>query len=95
MFRALVLFEEAPDPERYQQHIDDFGSKVACSALRHGGIFGSPFGEAKYRHYAEFEWTDRESFKAGVNSPEFAASGQDAMTMGVPFTVLFAEVEDV
>jgi hypothetical protein len=94
MVRAIVLFEEAPDPERYQQHIDDFGSKVPCSAIRHGRIFGSPFGEPRFRHYAEFEWPDMESFKAGANSPEFAASGQDAMAMGIPFTVHFAEIAE-
>jgi len=93
MVRAFVLFEGEPDPERYQQHIDEFGSKVPCSALRHGKIFGSPFGEPKFRHYAEFEWDDMESFKAAVNGPEFAASGKDAMEMGVPFNVHFASLE--
>jgi hypothetical protein len=94
LFRALVLFEGVPEPERYRQHIDDFGSKVDCKALRHGPIFGSPFGEPKYQHYAEFEWDDKESFKAAANSSQFAASGQDAMAMGVPFTVLFAEIAE-
>jgi hypothetical protein len=95
VIRALVLFEGDPDPARYQQHVDEFGSKVSCKALRHGRIFGSPFGEPRFRHYAEFEWDDMESFKAAANSPEFAASGQDAMAMGVPFTVHFAEIAEV
>jgi hypothetical protein len=94
VFRAIVLFEGEPDPERYRQHIDDFGSKVPCKAIRHGRIFGSPFGEPQFRHYAEFEWDDRESFKAGANSQEFATSGEDAMKMGVPFTVVFAELDE-
>lgn len=94
MVRAIVLFEEAPDPDRYRQHVDDFGSKVPCSALRQGRIFGSPFGEPKFRHYAEFEWPDMESFKAATSSSEFAASGQDAMAMGIPFTVHFAEIAE-
>ena len=94
MIRALVLFEGSPDPERYRQHIDDFSLKVDCKAIRHGRIFGSPFGEPKFQHYAEFEWDDMESFKAAANSPEFAASGQDAMAMGIPFTVHFAEIAE-
>jgi len=94
MVRAIVLYEEAPDEERYQQHVDDFATKVDCSAFRHGRIFGSPFGEPRFRHYAEFEWPDMESFKAGANSPEFAASGQDAMAMGIPFTVHFVELAE-
>jgi hypothetical protein len=92
MVRAFVLFEGEPDPERYRQHIAEFGSKVPCTALRHGKIFGSPFGEPKFQHYAEFEWDDMESFKAAMNGPEFAASGKDAMQMGVPFNVHFTEL---
>ena len=95
MIRAIVLFDGEPDPVRYQQHIDEFGSKVPCQALRHGRIFGSPFGEPKFRHYAEFEWADRESFEAGTTSREFAESGKDAMEMGIPFTVHFAEIADI
>ena len=34
-----------------------------------------------------------ESFKAAASSEEFAASGRDAMSMGIPFTVHFASIE--
>jgi hypothetical protein len=91
--RAIVLYDAEPDAERYQQHVDDFASKVACRAFRHGRIFGSPFGEPRFRHYAEFEWDDMDSFKAAAGSPEFAASGADAMAIGIPFTVHFASIE--
>jgi len=93
VIRALILFEAEPDPERYQQHLDEFASKVPCKALRHGRIFGSPFGEAAYKHYGEFEWDDMESFKSAANGPEFAAAGEDAMAMRIPFKVLFASIE--
>ena len=93
MIRAFVLFDEAPEPARYQQHLDEFGSKVDCQAFRQGRIFGSPFGEPKFHHYAEFEWADMESFSSAVSSEAFAASGKDAMAMGIPFTVHFASVE--
>ncbi len=93
MVRAIVKYESEPDPERYQQHIDEYASKVECSAFRHGKVFGSPFGEPTFRYYAEFEWDDMESFKAAVKAPEFAASGKDAMGMGIPFTVDFVSVE--
>ncbi len=94
MVRAFVLFDSAPDAEHYRRHIDEFASKVSCKAFRQGKIFGSPFGEPKFRQYAEFEWDDMESFKQAANSPEFAASGADAMSMGVPFTVHFAEIAE-
>ena len=84
MVRAFVQFESEPDAERYQRHLDEFVSKVECKAFRHGKIFGSPFGEPKFRQYAEFEWDDMESFKAAVNSEAFAASGSGRDVHGRP-----------
>ena len=63
-----------------------------CSAFRHGRIFGAPFGEPSARYYAVFEWDDMGAFKTAVSSDSFAASGKDAMEMGIPFTVDFAEI---
>jgi hypothetical protein len=93
MIRAIILYESEPDPERYQRHLDEFTRPVECAAFRHGKVFGSPFGEPAYRYYAEFEWADMDSFKTAVNSEAFAASGKDAMAMGIPFTVHFASLE--
>jgi hypothetical protein len=93
MVRAIIQYESEPDPARYQQHVDEYASKVDCTAFRHGKVFGSPFGEPTSRYYAEFEWDDMESFKAAANGPEFAASGKDAMALGIPFTVNFASIE--
>ena len=93
MIRAIVQYESEPDPERYQQHIDEFVTPVACSTFRHGKVFGSPLGEPTYRYVAEFEWDDMESFTAAVSSEAFAASGKDAMEMGIPFTVHFTSLE--
>ncbi|OFW71047.1 MAG: hypothetical protein A2Y55_06965 [Actinobacteria bacterium RBG_16_68_12] len=93
MVRAIIQYESEPDPDRYRRHVDEFASKVSSSTFRHGKVFGSPFGEAKFRYYAEFEWPDMDSFKEAASSDEFAASGRDAMSMGIPFTVHFASVE--
>ena len=94
MVRAIVLYEgSAPEPDRYRQHIDEFVSKVPGATFRHGRVLGAAKGEAKYHYYAEFEWPDMESFKEGTRSDAFAASGKDAMEMGIPFTVHFAEVD--
>jgi hypothetical protein len=90
--RAIVQYESEPDPERYARHIEEFVTPVECSAFRHGKVFGSPFGEPACRYYAEFEWDDMDAFKAAVDSEAFAASGKDAMAMGIPFTVQFAEI---
>jgi hypothetical protein len=92
MVRAIVLYEAEPDPDRYARHNEEFSFRVECSAFRHGKIFGSPFGEPPARYFAEFEWEDMDAFKRAANSPEFAAAGADAMAMGIPFTVQFAEI---
>jgi hypothetical protein len=93
VIRAIVQYESEPDPDRYQQHLDEYVPPVECSAFRHGKVIGSPFGEPTFKYYAEFEWEDKEAFKAAVNSEAFAASGKDAMAMGIPFTVNFVSVE--
>jgi hypothetical protein len=93
VIRAIIQYESEPDPDRYARHVVDFVEPVDCSAFRHGKVFGSPFGEPSYRYHAEFEWDDMDSFNAAVNSEAFAASGKDAMAMGIPFTVHFASVE--
>jgi hypothetical protein len=90
--RAVVQFESEPDAARYARHVEEFAAKVECQAFRHGRVFGSPFGEPRFAYYAEFEWSDREAFKAAAGSAEFAASGKDAADMGIPFTVHFVEL---
>ena len=93
MVRAVIQYQGEPDPERYARHVEEFVSKVDYKAFRHGKAFGAPFGEPAFAYYAEFEWNDMDSFKTAVNSEAFAASGKDAMAMGIPFTVHFASVE--
>lgn len=94
MVRVVVLYDEAPDPERYAQHIE-LCKEVPGATFRHGPVFGAPMGEPKHRYYAEFEWPDMESFTTAVSSPEFAATGKDAMAMGVKFGVEFARLETI
>ena len=36
-------------------------------------------GEPMYRYYAEWEFPDRDAFKAAAGTDEFMASGKDAM----------------
>ncbi len=92
MVRAVILYEREPDPERYRRHVDEFVANVECRAFRHGKAFGAPFGEPAFAYAAVFEWDDMEGFKAATRSEAFAASGKDAMEMGIPFTVTFVEL---
>jgi hypothetical protein len=91
MVRAIVLYDEEPDAERYAQHVE-LCRQVPGATFRHGRVFGAPMGDPAYRYYAEFEWPDMDGFKAASRGEEFAATGKDAMDMGGRFTVLFAEV---
>jgi hypothetical protein len=92
MVRAVIQYEREPDPERYARHVEDFAVKVDCEAFRHGKAFGAPFGEPAFAYYAEFEWDGMDAFKTAAHSDAFAASGKDAMEMGIPFTVTFVEL---
>ena len=92
MIRAFVLYDEEPDSARYEEHVE-LCRQVGGASFRHGRVFGAPTGEPRYRYYAEFEFPDRDAFEAATRSPEFAATGKDAVAMGAPFSVLFAEVE--
>jgi len=93
MVRAVIQYESVPEAERYARHVTEFSQQVECDAFRHGKAFGAPIGEPAFAYYAEFEWADMDAFKAATRSEEFAASGKDAMDMGIPFTVTFAELE--
>ena len=91
MVRAFVLFESAPDPARYEQHAE-LCRRVAGGTFRHGKIFGAPTGDPKYAYYGEWEFPSRDAFDEAARTPEFMATGKDAMEMGIRFHVLFAEL---
>jgi hypothetical protein len=91
MVRAFVLYEGEVDPDRYEEHVE-FCRRVPGATFRHGKVFGAPMGEPKFHYYAEFEWPDMDGFKAAARGDEFRATAGDAMEMGVPFNVHFAEV---
>jgi hypothetical protein len=91
MVRVFVVYEQEPDPERYEQH-DELCRRVPGGTFRHGRVFGAPMGEPAFKYYAEWEFPDMDAFKAATRTPEFMATGKDAMEMGIPVQVHFAEV---
>lgn len=92
MVRAFVLYVEEPDSERFERHVELCRKVPRATAFRHGRIFGAPMGEPRYRYYAEWEFPDRDAFKETAQSPEFMATGKDAMQMGGTFEVLFSDI---
>ena len=93
MVRAIVLYAEEPDAERYDRHVELCRKVPGASAFRHGRIFGAPMGEPRYRYYAEWEFPDGDAFKEASRSQEFMATGKDAMELGGKFEVMFAELD--
>ena len=92
MIRVFVVYEGEPDQARFEQHAEL--CRRVQEPFRHGRVFGAPVGEPKFRYYAEWEFADMDAFKAAARTPEFAESGRDAMEMGIPFHVHFADVAD-
>lgn len=91
MIRVFVLYEEEPDPARYEQHAA-LCRAVPGGTFRHGTVFGSPSGDPEFRYYAEWEFPDKAAFGEAARTPEFGATGKDAMDMGIGFKVLFADL---
>jgi hypothetical protein len=91
--RAFVLYEAEPDGARYEEHVK-LCRRVPGATFRHGRVFGAPVGEPRFKYYAEWEFADRDAFKAAARTEEFAATGKDAMAMGVPFHVHVADVAE-
>lgn len=92
MIRVVILYEAEVDPERYAEHAE-LCRAVPGATFRHGPVFGVPFGEQLFHHYAEFEFPDKAAFAEISRSPEFGATAKDAMAMGVPFHAHFAEIQ--
>ena len=90
MIRVFVLYAEAPDPERYEEHVELNRREVPGATLRHGRILGSASGESDLAYYFEYEFADREAWKAA--QPSLMRMGEDAQGLGVPFKVYFAEL---
>jgi hypothetical protein len=83
MYRVTVLYEHAPDPDSYAQHVE-LCKRVPNSVFRYGPVTGAPMGEPAHAFYAEWEFADEDSFRAAVRSEEFIASGKDAFKRGFP-----------
>jgi hypothetical protein len=91
MIRVFVVYEQEPEAARFERHAE-LCRQVQGGTFRHGRVFGAPVGEPRFRYYAEWEFPDMEAFKTAARTPEFAATGRDAMEMGVPFHVHFAKL---
>jgi hypothetical protein len=93
MVKVFVVYEQEPDAERYGRHAE-LCRQVPGGTFRHGRVFGTPRGEPSFRYYAEWDFPSMDAFKEAARTDEFMATGKDAMEMGIPMQVHFAEVEE-
>jgi hypothetical protein len=93
MVKVFMVYEQEPDPARYEQHAE-LCRRVAGGTFRHGRVFGAPRGEPAFKYYAEWDFPSMDAFKEAARTEEFMATGKDAMEMGVPMKVHFAEVAE-
>jgi hypothetical protein len=91
MIRVFVLYSEAPDPDRYEEHLELNRREVPSATIRHGRILGSAQGESDVSYYFEYEFPDRDTWKGAQDGLMKAA--EDAQGLGTPFRVYFAELE--
>jgi hypothetical protein len=89
MVRVIVLYSEQPDPDSYRRHIELSRQQVPGATIRHGRVLGGvPDPDAAY--YAEFEFSDRDAWKAGQDG--LTAAAEDAQQFGIPFRVYFTDI---
>jgi hypothetical protein len=89
VIRVFVLYSEQPDPERYEQHVALVRQQVPGAQTRHGRVLGGmPDPDAAY--YFEYEFPDRDAWKAAQDG--LMAGAKDAEEMGIGFRVFFAEI---
>ena len=81
MYRIVILYEEAPDPEGYADHVERF-CQAPNGAFRHGRVTGAAIGEPAHAYYAEFEFADKQAFDDWVRSEQFMGAGRDVMERG-------------
>jgi hypothetical protein len=90
VIRVFVVYPQAPEPDRYEQHVELSRREVPSATIRHGRILGTPEGESDLAYYFEYEFPDRETWKAAQDG--LIKTAEDAQGLGVPFRVYFAEL---
>jgi hypothetical protein len=92
VYRIVILYEQAPDPDGYADHVERF-CQPPNGVFRHGKITGAAMGEPPHAYYAEFEFADKQAFDEFARSEQFMGAGRDVMERGWKLSsVEFAEL---
>jgi hypothetical protein len=81
MYRIVILYQEAPDPDGYADHVERF-CQAPNGVFRHGRVTGAAMGEPAHAYYAEFEFADKQAFDEFAGSQQFMGAGRDVMERG-------------
>ena len=81
MYRIVILYQEAPDPDGYADHVERF-CQPPNGVFRHGRVNGAAMGEPAHAYYAEFEFADKQAFDEFAGSEQFRGAGRDVMERG-------------
>ena len=90
MVRVFVLYDEQPDPERYEQHVVLSREHVPGSVIRHGRVLGT--GCPTPTPPTTSSTSSRTATRGKAAQDGLMAAGKDAMEMGIPFRVYFSEI---
>ena len=96
MVRVIALYRVPADDAfqaRYAEHEALCRKVPGLQAFRFGKVLGTPGGPSDMTWYAEFEFADRDAFKAAARSPEFAATGADVAEFAPGTEVLFVDID--
>jgi uncharacterized protein (TIGR02118 family) len=94
--RVTALYRNAVDDAfraRFEQHAALCRQVPGLQAFRHGPVFGAPTGDSQWTWMAEFEFADRDAFRAGVRSAEMAATGEDVQQFAPGVELFFAALD--
>jgi len=97
MVRVTALYRNEVDDAfraRFADHAALCRRVPGLTAFRAGPVIGSPEGRSEWTWMAEFEFPDRDTFKASVRSEEMRATADDVQEFAPDVRLFFADVDD-
>ena len=82
MVRVVALYKRPADPAAFERYYFTTHKPIAekipgLIEYRCSKVFGGPMGRSPWYFMAELCFKDKEAFKAGMSSPESAATAKD------------------
>lgn len=96
--KLIAIYRKPDDEAAFLKHYEEVHAPLVrkvpgVQKLVVNRIFGSPMGETDLFQIAEVHFADRESFDAGMRSPENRAAGADLMAFAKGIVTLVTAEE--